>query len=104
MLYETWLIFRRQFKSTLRNPIWSLIFLFEPVCLLIFFAPLLDKLIGIPGFGKDNANALSTFVPGLLILLSIMGTVYTGYNVLYDLRSGVIERLRVTDVSPMALA
>src|SRR3954454_5868261 len=102
MLYETWLIFRRQLQSALRSPVWAFVFLFELVCLLLLFAPLLDKLMGLPGFGRNNA--LSTFAPGLLIMVSIMGTVYAGYYVLNDLRSGVIERLRVTDVSPVALA
>jgi ABC-2 type transport system permease protein len=102
MLYDTWLIFKRQILATWRSPIWTLIFLFEPVCLLIFFAPLLDKLVGIPGF--ETGNALSVFAPGLLIMLTIFGTAYSGYGVLYDLRFGVVERLRVTGISPVALA
>jgi ABC-2 type transport system permease protein len=104
MLYEMSLIFRQSLKSTWRSPIWMVIMLFEPVCLLLLFAPLLDKLVGMPGFDNGTGSALAIFAPGLLVMLAIFGTAYSGFGVLYALRSGGVERLRVTGISPFALA
>ena len=97
-MHDTWLLFLPQMKATLRNPIWLLADLFLPLCYLLLFAPLLAD---VPGFRA--AGALTIFTPGALIMTSLYGAAFVGYNLLFDLRQGVIERLQVTPVSRLAL-
>jgi ABC-2 type transport system permease protein len=101
LLRDTWLLFMRELMQTLRNPIWLIIGLFQPICFLLLFAPLLDGIAQAPGF--PPGGALNVFTPGLLVMMGMYGAAFVGFGLLADLRAGVIERLRVTPVSRMAL-
>jgi ABC-2 type transport system permease protein len=98
---DTWLIFVRALISTLRNPVWMIIGLVQPIYFLVLFAPLLTSLARTPGFPRGGA--LNVFLPGLLIQLSLFSTAFVGFGLIAELRAGVIERLRVTPVSRLAL-
>ncbi len=99
-LRDTRLLFGRNMRNTLRNPVWMMMGLFQPVLYLLLFAPLLNSL-SLPGFGRSNA--LTVFAPGLLIMMAMFGTGYAGFVVIDDLRNGVVERFRVTPASRVAL-
>lgn len=96
---DTWLIFQRQLLLLLRNPVWVLVGIFQPVMYLLLFAPLLKPALNAP----TQAEAYKIFVPGLLVLLAIFGGLFQGFGLLAELRAGVIERSRVTPVSRLAL-
>lgn len=98
---DTMLIFASNVKTTLRNPVWVIMGLFQPVCYLLLFAPLLNSVLGVSGF--PPGGELQVFLPGLLIFMGILGAAYVGFGLIADLRSGLIERLRVTPVSRLAL-
>lgn len=99
-LRETRLIFNRNLIRTLRNPVWIIIGMFQPIIYLLLFAPLLDRL-PIPGFSEENA--LNGFVPGMLVMIALFGASYAGFGILDDLHNGVIERFSVTPASRPAL-
>lgn len=99
LLRDTWLIFQRQALLLLRNPVWILVGVFQPVMYLLLFAPLLKPALGV----RTNAEAYEIFVPGLLVLLAIFGGLFQGFGLIAELRAGVIERSRVTPVSRLAL-
>lgn len=101
VIRDTWLLLGRSVRSTLRNPTWVVIGLFQPVCYLLLFAPLLQPLSQVPGF--PPGGALTVFTPGLLVLMAIFGSISTSYGLLLELQTGVIERFRVTPVSRWAL-
>lgn len=98
---DTWLLFAHNVRATLRNPVWIIFGLFQPICYLLLFAPLLEDVAAMPGVPAGNALAL--FTPGLLIMQGILGTTFVGFGLISQLRGGVIERLRVTPVSRLAL-
>ncbi len=98
---DTGLIFSRSLQITLRNPVWIIFGLFQPLCFFLLFAPLLDKLVGNPGFGAGSS--LVIFTPGLLIMTAMYATAFVGFNLIDDIRSGVIERFRVTPINRVAL-
>src|ERR1041384_2437767 len=91
--------FQRQMLLLLRNPVWILVGVFQPVMYLLLFAPLLKPALGV----RTNAEAYEIFVPGLLVLLAIFGGLFQGFGLIAELRAGVIERSRVTPVSRLAL-
>ncbi|HLI69947.1 MAG TPA: ABC transporter permease [Ktedonobacteraceae bacterium] len=99
-LLETRLLLGRCLRGTLRNPVWIVLGLFQPVLYLLLFAPLLDNL-KMPGFA--HTNSLNVFTPGLLVMMALFSAGFAGFNVCQDLRSGVIERLRVTPASRVAM-
>src|ERR1022692_4134095 len=100
---DTMLIFRRQLRLSLRNPAWVIIGLVQPILYLALFGPLLARIatgVGMPGVPADNPYGF--FVPGLLIQLGLFGAAFVGFSIIADWRAGVIERFRVTPVSPRA--
>ena len=99
LMRDTWLVFTRQIQLFLRNPVWLIVGIIQPVLYLLLFAPLLKPALG----AKTNAEAYQTFVPGLLVMLAIFGALFVGFGLIAELRAGVIERSRVTPVSRLAL-
>lgn len=98
---DTWLVFTRYMYLFVRNPVWVVIGVIQPVFYLILFAPLLESIARSPGF--PPGGAYNVFVPGLLIQLGLFGASGVGFALIAELRGGVIERLRVTPVSRFAL-
>lgn len=101
LLRDTWLLFERNVVATLRDPVWTVMGLFFPICYLVLFAPVLESIASVPSF--PSGGALNVFTPGLLVLLALFGTAYVGFGLIAEVRSGLIERLRVTPVSRLAL-
>lgn len=101
LIRDTWLIFVRSLQITLRNPVWIIFGLFQPLCFFLLFAPLLDKLVGNPSFGPGSS--LVVFTPGLLIMTAMYEAAFVGFGLIDDIRSGVIERFRVTPINRVAL-
>ncbi len=101
MLRDTLLIYRRALGISVRNPLWLIIGLLQPVIYLLLFAPLLKGFAGMPGFG--GGNAYNVFVPGLLVLNAMFGSLFVGFALLQELQEGVVERMRVTPMSRLAM-
>jgi ABC-2 type transport system permease protein len=101
LIRDSWLIFVSQLRVMLREPAWVIFGLFQPVCYMLLFAPLLKNLAGVPGF--PSGGAYNVFTPGLMMMMAIFGTGFAGFTVIGQLREGTIERLRVTPVSRLAL-
>jgi ABC-2 type transport system permease protein len=98
---DTWLLFGRSMMLTLKNPVWVFIGLMQPIIYLALFAPLLFGLVSTPGF--PPGGAFNVFVPGLIIQLSLFGGAFVGFGLIAEMRAGVIERLRVTPASRVAM-
>src|ERR1700736_30797 len=101
LLRDTWIVFVRYVQILVGNPAWIVIGVVQPLLYLVLFAPLLKSIASMPGF--PPGGAYNVFVPGLLIQLRMFGAVSVGFSLMAELRFGVIERLRVTPVSRVAL-
>ncbi len=99
---DTWLVFQRQMLLLLRSRTWVIFALAQPVAYLLIFAPMLKEALSAEGV-TTYAQAYRIYVPGLLTLTGVLGGLFTGFSLLADLRSGIIERARVTPVSRLAL-
>ena len=85
---------------TLRQPVWIIMGLFQPVLYLLFLGPLLDASVRAAGAGD---NAFNWFIPGLLIQTALFGGAFVGFGLIAELRAGVLERMRVTPMSRVAM-
>jgi ABC-2 type transport system permease protein len=99
-LRDTWLIFRRSVVLTLRQPVWLLMGILQPILYLVLFGPLLEGAVTQSGAG---VNAFDWFVPGMLVMVAVFGAAFVGFGLIAELRYGVIERRRVTPMSRFAL-
>ncbi len=98
---ETALVFQRALRLSLRNKVWLIIGLMQPLLYLALFGPLLKRIAGLPGFPRGSS--WQVFTPGLLVQLGIFGALFVGFGLIAEVRDGVIERMRVTPASRMAL-
>lgn len=100
-LCDVGLMFNRSVLHTIRKPVWLIIGLFQPICFLLLFAPLLEKVsMTTPDF--PIGGAMTIFIPGLLVMMA-MSALFVGFHLIDDMRTGVIERYQVTPVSRSAV-
>ncbi|MFF8613152.1 ABC transporter permease [Streptomyces sp. NPDC015350] len=98
LLHDTALVFGRYARQTLRSRFQMLFGVLMPLLYLLFFGPLLS---GLPlGSTGDSWQVL---VPGLLLQLALFGASFSGFSIIVEKSSGVVERMRVTPVSRLAL-
>lgn len=103
LLRETWLVYRRQMRRQLRVPVWIIIGVVQPVLYLTLFGPLLKRVVSSGGVAHYNGTAWQFFVPGLLVQLGLFGSAFSGFGIIDELRSGIIERMRVTPMSRVSM-
>lgn len=99
-LHDALLLFRREIRRTLRSKVAIFIGMVQPALYLALFGPLLKGVL--PSSGT-HGSSWQVYVPGVLVQLSLFGAGYAGFALIPDLRAGVVERMRVTPVSRLAL-
>ncbi len=101
MLRDAMITFRYQMRLLLREPVWIIIVMIQPLLYLALFAPLLEPISKTAGF--PPGDAWQVFVPGLLIQLGIFGSMFVGFGIIAEIRYGTVERMRVTPASRLGL-
>lgn len=101
-LHTTWVVFHRAMRLSLRNPVWVILGLIQPLLYLSLFGPLLQRIV-VATPGLPPGNAWQIFVPGLLVQLGLFGGTFVGFGLIAEYRAGVIERMRVTTAHRTAL-
>ncbi len=96
---DTWLVFQRQMLLVGRSPLQLAFGVVQPITYLLLYAPMLKLALSVSTF----TQAYRIYVPGLLTLTAVLGGLFCGFNLMAEMRSGVIERARVTPVSRLAL-
>ncbi|MCW2527346.1 MAG: multidrug transporter permease [Pseudonocardiales bacterium] len=100
ILDTTGVVFARQMRILLRNPVWVAFGLTQPILYLVLFGPLLTK---VRTGGLGGSASWSVFVPGLLLQLAIFGAGFAGFGIIQEMREGVLDRQRVTPAPRLAL-
>ncbi|WP_329424242.1 ABC transporter permease [Streptomyces sp. NBC_01268] len=98
LLHDTAVLFGRYARQTLRSPFQIFFGVLMPLLYLLLFGPLLT---GLP-LGRTG-DSWQVLVPGLLLQLGLFGASFAGFAVIMEKNWGVLERLRVTPVSRLAL-
>ncbi|MFI6793833.1 ABC transporter permease [Nonomuraea sp. NPDC050383] len=91
MIRHTLLFLGYELRNTFRNPIWPLFGIVQPVVYLLLFGPLVAG-----SARRSTAAALTSFTPGMLVITALFGAIGVGYGMIYELRSGVLERIAVS--------
>jgi ABC-2 type transport system permease protein len=92
MIRDTGLFLGHEMRNTLRNPIWPMFGILQPVMYLLLFGPLYAGM----GFGGDLGRALTSFAPGMLVITALFGSMGVAYGTIFELRTGVLERIAVS--------
>lgn len=100
VIRDTWLMFQRSLWLTIKQPIWIILGMIQPILYLVLFGPLLEASTKAAGTGT---NPFNWFIPGLLIQTALFGSAFVGFGLIAELRYGVVERMRVTPMSRFAM-
>jgi len=100
-LADTYHLFLRHGRATLRLPIWIWVSLVQPVIWLFLFGQLFQRIIEIPGF--TTASYIEFLTPGVVIMTAMFGAAWSGMGLIFDLDHGVMDRLLATPVNRGAL-
>ncbi|MER7493452.1 ABC transporter permease [Streptomyces pharetrae] len=98
LLHDTALIYGRYARQILRSRFALLFGVLMPLLHLLFFGPLLTDL----PLGEEGSS-WQVLVPGLLLQLGLFGALFAGFVIIVETGQGVVERMRVTPVSRLAL-
>lgn len=88
-------------RLSLRNPVWVVIGMTQPLLYLGLFGPLLEPVTQVPGM--PAGDSWQWFVPGILVQMGIFGALFVGFFLIAEYKAGVVERMRVTPASRVAL-
>ncbi|MGP4099328.1 ABC transporter permease [Nonomuraea sp. KM90] len=92
MLRDTWVLFRHGVSVTLQQKVGIVFGVIQPLLFLVLFGPIFATI-----------GTWETLVPGLIVQLGLMSTGMAGFGVVFEKRLGVLERMRVTPASRLAL-
>jgi ABC-2 type transport system permease protein len=98
---DTWFLFLRLVRATLRMPVFVIISIVQPVLWVVLFGQLFASVTTIEGFGASSY--VQFLAPGISIMTALFGAAYSGMGLLADIDRGVLDRLLATPVSRGAL-
>ncbi|MEV7075329.1 ABC transporter permease [Streptomyces sp. NPDC091972] len=98
LLHDTAIVYGRYLRQSLRSRFALLFGVLMPLLYLVFFGPLLT---GLPLGGRGSS--WQVLVPGLLLQLGLFGALFAGFMIILEKGQGILERMRVTPVSRLAL-
>lgn len=91
----------RELRPVLRDPFSLAFSLLQPLILLGLFAPLLG---GMGGTGAAvDGSTLQWFVPGVLVMLGVFVTANVGWSLMFEMQTGVHERMLVSPLRRSSL-
>jgi ABC-2 type transport system permease protein len=99
---DTWLTFQRQILLLQRMPVRIVLTFVYPVTYMVIYAPLLKGALSAQGV-TTYVEAFRVYVPGLLAYTALVSGLITGFILLAEIHSGIIERSRVLPVSRASL-
>jgi ABC-2 type transport system permease protein len=93
---DTWHLFLRYMRTTLRIPIWIAVTLVQPIIWLFLYGQLFRRIVELPGFGGDSY--IQHLTPGVVIMTAMFGSAWAGMSMIRDLDEGIMDRLLSTAV------
>src|SRR5947208_16225362 len=100
-LNDTWHLFVRLMRATMRMPVFVVISIVQPILWVLLFGQLFRSVTTIQGFGASSY--VQFLAPGISIMTALFGAAYSGMGLLGDIDRGVLDRLLATPVSRGAL-
>jgi len=101
MLADTWYLFNKYMKITIRMPMWTLFTLVQPLIWLVIFGELFKNVSQLPGF--PTGTYMDFFVPGVLVMTVLFGSSWSGVSLLREIQSGTVDKMLVAPVSRIAI-
>jgi ABC-2 type transport system permease protein len=100
-LRHTWFLTVRQARNLMREPIWIVLLLVQPMVWLILYGQLFKNVTRLGGFG--TASYITFLAPAIVIMNAFFGATWSGMSMINDLDHKVVERFLATPASRLSL-
>lgn len=102
-LSHTLLLTGRQLRAAWRMPVFLVMNLVQPVIWLLLFGQLFKSVIEIPGFGNAGQSYLEFLTPGVVMMLALFGSAWSGTVYIQDMERGVMDRFLTSPTNRAAM-
>jgi len=82
----------RAVKALVRQPVFLIITLMQPIIWLLLFGQLFSKVVEIPGF-ESTGSYLDYLTPGVVVMTALFSSGWSGMGFILDMERGVMDRL-----------
>jgi ABC-2 type transport system permease protein len=98
---HTWFMIGRQTRNLLREPIWIVILLVQPMIWLVLYGQLFKNVTRLGGFG--TSSYITFLAPAIVVMNAFFGASWSGMSMVFDLDRKFIERFLATPASRVSL-
>lgn len=98
IFFDSWIMFKRCFIISMRNPETLLTATITPFCLMLLFGLVFGNIADIGDF-----NYIDFIVPGIILQSIGQASQYSAINVTADMTKGIIDRFRCMSISKSAV-
>jgi ABC-2 type transport system permease protein len=93
----------RQVRNLMREPIWIVLLLVQPMVWLLLYGQLFKRVTNLPGGGFGTASYITFLAPAIVIMNAFFGATWSGMAMISDLDRDVLPRFLATPVSRASL-
>ena len=101
VLRDTWFMTLRQARNLLREPIWIVLLLVQPMVWLVLYGQLFRNVTKLGGFG--TGSYITFLAPAIVVMNAFFGATWSGMSMIQDLDHKVVERFLATPASRFSL-
>ena len=98
---HTWFMIGRQTRNLLREPIWIVILLVQPMVWLVLYGQLFKNVTRLGGFG--TSSYITFLAPAIVVMNAFFGATWSGMSMINDLDHKVVERFLATPASRFSI-
>ena len=98
---HTWFMTVRQARNLMREPIWIVLLLVQPMVWLVLYGQLFHNVTRLGGFG--TTSYITFLAPAIVVMNAFFGATWSGMSMINDLDHKVIERFLATPASRFSL-
>lgn len=98
IVLDTWVMFKRCFIISLRNPETLLTATLIPFCLILLFGTIFGSISDVGDY-----NYIDFIVPGIILQSIAQASQYSAMNISTDMKKGIIDRFRSMSISKSAV-
>jgi ABC-2 type transport system permease protein len=100
-LSDTWYMIVRQTRNLMREPIWIVMMVIQPMIWLLLYGQLFKNVTRLGGFG--TASYVTFLAPAIVVMNAFFGATWSGMAMITDLDRKFVERFLATPVSRLSL-
>ena len=98
---HTWFMTVRQARNLMREPIWIVLLLVQPMVWLVLYGQLFHNVTRLGGFG--TTSYITFLAPAIVVMNAFFGATCSGMSMIGDLDRKVVERFLATPASRLSI-